>query len=116
MATEPAARTTPTIRRDAQSALYQRALETLPGGTDSNFRAWGESTIYVDRTLPAHFKPGRVLSERDCIELHDMIDRSSSHNRRLYGEISRLQTELGQTLLSRLIQGVRRLLARGRLR
>src|SRR5918995_6826990 len=49
MATEPAARTTPTIRRDAQSALYQRALETLPGGTDSNFRAWGESTIYVDR-------------------------------------------------------------------
>src|SRR6476619_1391196 len=49
MATEPAARTTPTIRRDAQSALYQRALQTLPGGTDSNFRAWGESTIYVDR-------------------------------------------------------------------
>ena len=51
MATEPAARTTPTptIRRDAQSALYQRALESLPGGTDSNFRAWGESTIYVDR-------------------------------------------------------------------
>jgi glutamate-1-semialdehyde 2,1-aminomutase len=49
MATEPAARTTPTIRRDVQSALYQRALQTLPGGTDSNFRAWGESTIYVDR-------------------------------------------------------------------
>ena len=45
MATEPAARTTPTLRRDAQNALYQRALETLPGGTDSNFRAWGESTI-----------------------------------------------------------------------
>ncbi len=49
MATEPAARTTPTIRRDAQSTLYRRALESLPGGTDSNFRAWGESTIYVDR-------------------------------------------------------------------
>ena len=49
MATEPAARTTPTLRRDAQNALYQRALESLPGGTDSNFRAWGESTIYVDR-------------------------------------------------------------------
>ena len=49
MATEPAARTTPTIRRDVQAALYQRALQTLPGGTDSNFRAWGESTIYVDR-------------------------------------------------------------------
>src|SRR6187431_14289 len=49
MATEPAARSTPTIRRDAQSTLYRRALQTLPGGTDSNFRAWGESTIYVDR-------------------------------------------------------------------
>ncbi|HUP54355.1 MAG TPA: aminotransferase class III-fold pyridoxal phosphate-dependent enzyme [Methylomirabilota bacterium] len=49
MATEPAARTTPTIRRDVQSTMYRRALETLPGGTDSNFRAWGESTIYVDR-------------------------------------------------------------------
>jgi glutamate-1-semialdehyde 2,1-aminomutase len=49
MATEPAARTTPKIRRDAQSALYRRAMKTLPGGTDSNFRAWGESTIYVDR-------------------------------------------------------------------
>jgi glutamate-1-semialdehyde 2,1-aminomutase len=55
MATEHAARTTPTLRRDAQNALYQRALESLPGGTDSNFRAWGESTIYVDRG-----KGGRV--------------------------------------------------------
>jgi glutamate-1-semialdehyde 2,1-aminomutase len=49
MATEPAARPTPTLRRDQQAELYRRALETLPGGTDSNFRAWGESTIYVDR-------------------------------------------------------------------
>jgi glutamate-1-semialdehyde 2,1-aminomutase len=24
-------------------------MESLPGGTDSNFRAWGEDTIYVDR-------------------------------------------------------------------
>ena len=23
--------------------------ETLPGGTDSNFRAWGDDTVYVDR-------------------------------------------------------------------
>jgi glutamate-1-semialdehyde 2,1-aminomutase len=49
LATEPAARTEPTLRRDRQLAMYRRALETLPGGTDSNFRAWGESTIYVDR-------------------------------------------------------------------
>ncbi len=43
------ANTTPSLRRETQSALYKRALETLPGGTNSNFRAWGESTIYVDR-------------------------------------------------------------------
>ena len=49
MATEPAARTNPSLRRDRQSDLYRRALQTLPGGTDSNFRAWGESTVYVDR-------------------------------------------------------------------
>jgi glutamate-1-semialdehyde 2,1-aminomutase len=49
MATEPAARTTPYIKRDTQHELYARALRTMPGGTDSNFRAWGEATIYVDR-------------------------------------------------------------------
>ena len=30
-------------------ALYKRALESLPGGTNSNFRAWGEDTVYIDR-------------------------------------------------------------------
>jgi glutamate-1-semialdehyde 2,1-aminomutase len=35
--------------------MYHRATKTLPGGTDSNFRAWGEDTIYVDRG-----KGGRV--------------------------------------------------------
>src|SRR5438552_5264156 len=37
------------LRREKQSAIYQRALKTLPGGTDSNFRSWGDDTIYVDR-------------------------------------------------------------------
>jgi glutamate-1-semialdehyde 2,1-aminomutase len=49
MTTEPAARTTPTLQRDRQLDMYRRATKRLPGGTDSNFRAWGESTIYVDR-------------------------------------------------------------------
>jgi glutamate-1-semialdehyde 2,1-aminomutase len=43
------------LQRARQDAMYKRALETLPGGTDSNFRAWGERTIYVDRG-----KGGRV--------------------------------------------------------
>jgi glutamate-1-semialdehyde 2,1-aminomutase len=37
------------LKRQRQLALYHRALQTLPGGTDSNFRAWGLDTIYVDR-------------------------------------------------------------------
>ena len=48
MTTEPTV-SAPTIRRDRQLELYRRALQHLPGGTDSNFRAWGEDTIYVDR-------------------------------------------------------------------
>lgn len=50
MTTEPAAKASaPTLRRDRQLAMYRRALESLPGGTNSNFRAWGEDTIYIDR-------------------------------------------------------------------
>ena len=54
MATEPAARTNPTLKRDRQLALYERARQSLPGGTDSNFRAWGEDTIYIDRGAGGH--------------------------------------------------------------
>jgi glutamate-1-semialdehyde 2,1-aminomutase len=51
MATESQASTTPSpsVRRDRQLELYRRAVKTLPGGTNSNFRAWGDATIYVDR-------------------------------------------------------------------
>jgi glutamate-1-semialdehyde 2,1-aminomutase len=49
MTAEPASRSIPSLDRSKQLAMYRRALQTLPGGTDSNFRAWGEDTIYVDR-------------------------------------------------------------------
>jgi len=49
MTTEPVAGTSPALKRDAQRDLYRRALRSMPGGTDSNFRAWGDDTIYVDR-------------------------------------------------------------------
>src|SRR5690348_11917055 len=55
MTARPAARPTPALRRDRQLAMYARARRSLPGGTNSNFRAWGEDTIYVDRG-----KGGRV--------------------------------------------------------
>ncbi|HEX8025868.1 MAG TPA: aspartate aminotransferase family protein, partial [Candidatus Limnocylindrales bacterium] len=45
---------TPSLRRTKQMAMYRRALETMPGGTDSNFRAWGDDTIYVDRGQGGH--------------------------------------------------------------
>jgi glutamate-1-semialdehyde 2,1-aminomutase len=37
------------LKRQRQLELYRRAQQTMPGGTDSNFRAWGDDTIYVDR-------------------------------------------------------------------
>jgi glutamate-1-semialdehyde 2,1-aminomutase len=66
MPAQPAAHPTPTLRRERQSAMYRRATKTLPGGTDSNFRAWGEDTIYVDRG-----KGGRVwdLDGNEYIDL-----------------------------------------------
>jgi glutamate-1-semialdehyde 2,1-aminomutase len=35
--------------RARQLEMYRRASKVMPGGTDSNFRAWGEDTIYVER-------------------------------------------------------------------
>ena len=66
MTAEPAARSVPALNRARQLATYRRALGTLPGGTDSNFRAWGEDTIYVDRG-----KGGRVwdLDGNEFIDL-----------------------------------------------
>ena len=55
MTVEPATDQPSSLSRDQQLAMYRRALRTLPGGTDSNFRAWGEDTVYVDRG-----KGGRV--------------------------------------------------------
>jgi glutamate-1-semialdehyde 2,1-aminomutase len=55
MTAEPTTRPNPQLARAKQLEMYRRATQTLPGGTDSNFRAWGEDTIYVDRG-----KGGRV--------------------------------------------------------
>lgn len=39
----------PSLVRTRQAEMYRRARRTLPGGTNSNFRAWGDSTVYLDR-------------------------------------------------------------------
>ena len=41
--------TKPMLKRSVQSETYRRALKVMPGGTSSNFRAWGEDTVYIDR-------------------------------------------------------------------
>ena len=67
MTAEPAASPTPALRRERQLAMYRRACETLPGGTDSNFRAWGEDTIYVDRGKGGHrLGPWTATSTSTC--------------------------------------------------
>lgn len=42
------------LKRTIQSAMYTRAKRILPGGTNSNFRAWGEDTVYIDRGCGSH--------------------------------------------------------------
>ena len=54
MAADPGARTLPHLRRETQLATWHRATKVMPGGADSNFRAWGEDTIYVDRGKGSH--------------------------------------------------------------
>ena len=49
MTTERVGRTAPKLKRDVQRASYRRASNAMPGGANSNFRAWGDDTIYVDR-------------------------------------------------------------------
>jgi glutamate-1-semialdehyde 2,1-aminomutase len=44
----------PHTSRSRQHAMYARAMQSMPGGTDSNFRAWGEDTVYVDRGKGGH--------------------------------------------------------------
>ncbi len=49
MTTERVGRTAPKLKRDVQRDSYRRASNAMPGGANSNFRAWGDDTIYVDR-------------------------------------------------------------------
>ncbi|TMG25345.1 MAG: aspartate aminotransferase family protein [Chloroflexi bacterium] len=49
MTTRPVAPPAAVLQRKRQSEMYARARQTLPGGTDSNFRAWGDDTVYVER-------------------------------------------------------------------
>jgi glutamate-1-semialdehyde 2,1-aminomutase len=49
MTADPSTSAMPARSRARQHELYERAARTMPGGTNSNFRAWGEETVYIDR-------------------------------------------------------------------
>jgi glutamate-1-semialdehyde 2,1-aminomutase len=49
MTTEPALPAAPALNRARQLEAFRRASRVLPGGANSNFRSWGEDTVYVDR-------------------------------------------------------------------
>ena len=46
------------------------------------------STIYVDRTLPERFAPGRTLDAADVEELRALLARRDQHNQRLYRNLT----------------------------
>jgi glutamate-1-semialdehyde 2,1-aminomutase len=49
MTTEPTLPAAPALNRARQLDAFRRASRVMPGGANSNFRAWGEDTIYIDR-------------------------------------------------------------------
>lgn len=60
------------------------------------------STIYVERHLPEHIKPGQELSEGDYLEIRRLLARRDQHLKRLYAETSRLMGILENIQMSRL--------------
>jgi hypothetical protein len=70
------------------------------------------STVYVDRALPAHLQPGRVLTERDVAELRELLATRDGHNRRLYRDIATLQSHLDRSFASRVFNAIRRVAGR----
>lgn len=70
--------------------------------------AGAHSTVYVDRPLPSHLRPGRTLTDRDHAELLELLARRDGHNRRLYQDIARLQAQVDQSFASRLFRAIRR--------
>jgi uncharacterized coiled-coil DUF342 family protein len=55
----------------------------------------------VERHLPEHLRPGRVLSETDLEEIKNLLHRRDQHLQRLYRDISDLMEKLNQLPLQK---------------
>lgn len=58
------------------------------------------STIYVDRRLPSHIRPGITLVDEDYQRIQILLERRDQHVRRLYDELSDLYAQ-NEDLLNR---------------
>lgn len=69
------------------------------------------STIYVERLLPGHIRPGSTLSETDCAEITRLLSRRDQHLQRLYGYIADLNQQLEDSRCALPLRVYRRLRA-----
>ncbi|MDO3383859.1 2OG-Fe(II) oxygenase [Gilvimarinus algae] len=66
------------------------------------------STIYIERPLPEHIRPGQLLSEQDYQQIQALLARRDQHLARLYRDNHRLQNLLDNLTNSRTFQLARR--------
>ncbi len=59
------------------------------------------STIYVERPLPAHIRPGEVLADGDFHMIRMLLARRDQHLQRLYSYISDLNDQVEQLSIQR---------------
>ena len=71
------------------------------------------STIYVERPMPGHIRPGEVLDPADHETLRRMLARRDRHLQRLYDEISDLHARIDDLVtMTRPLARARRVLGR----
>jgi len=82
----------PEDRRDVSRKSF--ALYYYTKDRPAEETAEEHSTIYVERHLPERIRPGLTLSEQDWQEIRILLARRDQHLKRLYDNITHLQSQL----------------------